>query len=253
MRQLRAFVKKEFTDQLRSGKLFILGAVFLLFGIMSPATAKLTPKLLELVAEQDSGFKIDVVREVTAVDSFDQFFKNISTALIVFVILQAGIFTKEYSSGTLLLSLTRGMVRRRVIAAKTLTLVLLWTAGYFFCFGVAYGYTAFYWDVSAVPDLFEAVMLWWIYGLWYISLIVFFSVFISTAVGVIFCVGAVYLFYSLLGMIPRVGKYLPTYLPNAGSLTHGESLSFTVPLAAALSLIVLLLAASIPIFNRKQV
>ena len=40
MRSLIAFIKKEFTEQLRSGRLIILGLLFVLFGIMNPAIAK---------------------------------------------------------------------------------------------------------------------------------------------------------------------------------------------------------------------
>ena len=38
-----AFLKKELFELSRSGKLIIFGFVFVLFGIMNPAIAKLTP------------------------------------------------------------------------------------------------------------------------------------------------------------------------------------------------------------------
>lgn len=253
MRQLIAFIKKEFTEQMRTGRLLILGAVFLIVGIMSPALAKLTPKLLEMVAEQDSTFKIDLITEVSAIDSFDQFYKNISMALIIFVIMQASIFTKEYSSGTLLLSLTRGMKRSRVIIAKTLTLVAVWTVCYALSCGVCYGYTVYFWDVSAVPDVFKATVLWWVYGLWYIALAVFFSTFISSATGVIACVGAFFLSGNILSMIPKIDKFLPTALSGAGSMLHGANVEYMPALIVALVMIAGLLIASVPIFNKRQV
>ena len=37
------FIKKELLDAMRSGKILILGIVFVLFGIMNPAIAKLLP------------------------------------------------------------------------------------------------------------------------------------------------------------------------------------------------------------------
>ena len=37
MRSLLAFIKKEALDQLRSGRLMLLGILFVLFGIMNPA------------------------------------------------------------------------------------------------------------------------------------------------------------------------------------------------------------------------
>ena len=46
MRGYLAFVKKEFMEIIRTYKLVVLGAIFLILGIMNPLTAKLTPTLL---------------------------------------------------------------------------------------------------------------------------------------------------------------------------------------------------------------
>ena len=47
MKSLIAFMKKEWMDLVRSGRLMILLVIFLLFGIMNPAIAKLTPWMME--------------------------------------------------------------------------------------------------------------------------------------------------------------------------------------------------------------
>ena len=77
MKSLFAFMKKEFAEQLRSGRLMILGLLFVLFGIMNPAIAKLTPWLLETMADSlaESGMIITDVK-VSAMDSWVQFYKN---------------------------------------------------------------------------------------------------------------------------------------------------------------------------------
>ena len=54
MRQLIAFLKKEWLDLTRSGKLFLLILIFTLFGIMNPAIAKLTPWLMEMFSENEN-------------------------------------------------------------------------------------------------------------------------------------------------------------------------------------------------------
>ena len=109
MRSLIVFMKKEIMEQIRSGRLMILGILFVLFGIMNPAIAKLTPWLLETMADSlaESGMIITDVK-VSALDSWVQFFKNMPMGLIAFVLLESSIFTKEYTSGTLVLSLTKG-------------------------------------------------------------------------------------------------------------------------------------------------
>ena len=78
MKRFLAFLKKEIMEQFRSGKLLFLGILFVLFGIMNPAVAKLTPWLLEVMADSlaQSGMTITQVT-VSAMDSWVQFFKNI--------------------------------------------------------------------------------------------------------------------------------------------------------------------------------
>ena len=95
MKSLFAFMKKEFTAQLRSGKIIILAGVFLLLGIMNPGVAKLTPWLLEMMADSmaESGMNITITTP-SALDSWTQFYKNIPIGIIVFVVLEGGIFTK---------------------------------------------------------------------------------------------------------------------------------------------------------------
>ncbi|MBO7761668.1 MAG: ABC transporter permease, partial [Clostridia bacterium] len=128
MRVLVAFFKKELCEHVRSGKLLFLVLVFLLLGIMNPAIAKLTPWLLETFAESlaESGIVVGAVT-VTARDSWVQFYKNAPMGLIAFVLLESGIFAREYSAGTLILPLTKGLRRETVVLSKGLVLFLLWT------------------------------------------------------------------------------------------------------------------------------
>ena len=177
MRSLFAFVKKEMTEQARTGKLMILALVFGLFGVMNPAVAKLTPWLLETLSDSlaESGMTITVV-SVTALESWVQFFKNIPMALIVFVLLESSIFTKEYRSGTLLLSLTKGLSRYKVVLSKAFVMILLWSLGYWLCFGITYGYNAYFWDNSVAKSLLFSAVCWWVFGLCVVTLTVLFSV-----------------------------------------------------------------------------
>ena len=52
MKGFASFLKKECLEGARSGKLMILGVLFFAFGVMNPAIAKLTPWLLEIMAEE---------------------------------------------------------------------------------------------------------------------------------------------------------------------------------------------------------
>ena len=47
---MKAFLKKEWMEWSRTGRMLILLLVFALFGIMNPAIAKLTPWMMENMA-----------------------------------------------------------------------------------------------------------------------------------------------------------------------------------------------------------
>lgn len=255
MKSLFAFLKKEITEQFRSGRIMILGLLFVLFGIMNPAVAKLTPWLLEIMADSlaESGMTVTNVT-VTAMDSWVQFFKNMPMALIAFVLLESNIFTKEYQSGTLLLSLTKGLARHKVVIAKTTVLILLWTAGYWQCFGITYGYNAYFWDNAIAQNLMFSVLCWWVFGLWVIALAVLFSTVSTANTGVLLGTGVVAFGFYLVGMLPKVSKYLPTRLTDGNSLIYGvaETGAYTTALFISAVTALVCLIGGLAVFNKKQ-
>lgn len=255
MKTLLSFIKKEFTEQARSGKLMLLFILFVLFGIMNPAIAKLTPWLLETLSDSlaQSGMTVTEVT-VTALDSWVQFFKNVPMGLIVFIILESSIFTKEYSSGTLILSLTKGLERYKVVLSKAFVLTFLWSVYYVICFGITYLYSIYFWDNGIVQNLMFSVICFWIFGIFIISLTVLFSVIFKSNTSVLAAVGGCVGVSYLAGFLSKIGKYVPTFLTDGNSLIYGLSSSGDYASALIITTIVILLffAFSFPLFNKKQ-
>lgn len=255
MKSLLAFLKKEALEQLRSGRVWIIGLLFVLFGIMNPAIAKLTPWLLEMMSDSmaQSGMTVTGVT-VTALDSWVQFYKNVPMGLIAFVLLESHLFTREYASGTLVLSLTKGLERFKVVLAKTAVLLVLWTAGYWLCFGITYAYNAYYWDNSAAQHLVFSAAGWWVFGVWVIGWMILFSTLASANSGVLVGTGGAVFVCCLVGLLPKVSKYLPTFLTDGNSLIYGKSTpgayGWAMVTAAVMSLGCII--ASIPILNKKH-
>ena len=256
MKSLIAFIKKEIMEQLRTGRLMILGMLFILFGIMNPAVAKLTPWMLETMADSlaESGIiVIDVT--ISAMDSWVQFFKNIPMALIAFVLMESNIFTREYQTGTLVLSLTKGLKRYKVVVSKTVVLTGLWSFGYWLCFGITYGYNAYFWDNAVAKNLMFSVICWWLFGLWEIGLMILFSTIANSNTGVLMGTGGVVLASYLLGLFPKLSEYLPTLLADGNSLIYGaaEAKTYSVPILTVIVMCIICFVGGIVIFNKKQI
>lgn len=256
MKSLIAFIKKELMEQIRTGKVMILGALFVLFGIMNPAIAKLTPWLLETLTDSlaESGM---IVTEVTvsALDSWVQFFKNIPMALIAYVLIESSIFTKEYQSGTLLLSLTKGFERYKVVLSKTIVLSLLWTVGYWMCFGITYAYNTYFWDNSIAQHLILSVVCWWLFGMWVIALLILCSTIMNTNAGVLMGTSGVVLISYVLGFLPKIKPYVPTSLTNGTVLIYGVTTvdTYFIPLILVVIMCVICFITSILLFNKKLI
>lgn len=253
MRSFLAFFKKELTESTRSGKLTILGILFFAFGIMNPAIAKLTPWMLELMAEElaESGMTVTAVT-VDALTSWTQFFKNVPMALIVFVLLYASVFTREYESGTLLLLLTKGLSRTKVVLAKMALLLVFWTVGYWLCFGVTYLYNAYFWDNSIAQALIPAVALRWLFGVWTLCLLVLFSTLTKSTSGVLLGTGGVVLAAYLPGLIPRLADHTPTALMSGMSLLVGAKNPSDYAISIALTLILSITSVVLAILQMRR-
>lgn len=252
---MKAYLKKEWMELCRTGRLVILLLVFSLFGIMNPALAKLTPWMMEIMAESlaDAGLVTTAVT-VDAMTSWTQFYKNIPMALIIFILMNSGSFTAEYQRGTLIPVVTKGLSRRKIVLGKGLTILASWTGLYLLCFGITYGYNAYFWDNGTAEHLLSAAALIWLFGAWVTALLVFFSVISRSSTQVLLGTGGVAMGTYLLGMFPRLGKVLPTRLMDGMSLLQGvyAPRDYSVSLVGAALMIILCMVLAVVLFDRKQ-
>ena len=255
MKSFNAFFKKELLENIRSGRLIILGIIFIALGIMNPAIAKLTPLLMEIMSEElaSNGIVMSEI-SVDALTSWTQFFKNIPIGLIAFVVMLGNTFTKEYEAQTLIPIITKGLSRYKVVLAKSLDLFLLWSVGYLLSFGITYIYNAYYWDNSIAVGLLSSAVNWWLFGCFIISLIVLLSVLLKGCGYVLLGCGGIVVILYLLSFIPRFSGFLPNALINFGELITGEKsvLDFSASIVITVIVMAFAVIASIPIFNKKQ-
>jgi ABC-2 type transport system permease protein len=231
-----------------------MGAVFLLIGMMNPITAKITPQLLKSLMPE--GINITIT-EPTALDSWVQFFKNVpQMGLIVLVIIFSGIMANEFSRGTLINILTKGLHRSTVILSKYTVAALLWTFSYLLCFGVCYAYTVYFWKNDTVENLVLSVFCLWLFGLLLLSVIMLGGVLFRSSYGCLLFTGAFVAVLFLIDIVPKFQKYNPVSLAssNLALLTKDiAAADMRVPAIISLVIIIAAITASMDVFNRKKV
>ena len=249
------FLRKEIIEQTRTKRLTILGLVFIFFGILNPLTAKLTPMILQMLSESMDNSGITITNmEITALDSWMQYFKNIPMLLIVFILMQSNIFSKEYQNQTLILVVTKGFERYKIVLSKLLVMILIWTLGYLLYFILTYVYTIYYWDNSIVSNLPFSVIIWWVFGIFIIALFMMFSVNFETSGSALALTGGVVFLLYLISLLPKINQYLPITLSDGNSLIYGlKQVGFYLPsLIITILLIGSLVMGSILLFNKKS-
>ena len=255
MKAFIAFTKKEFMENLRTHRLVILAAAFILLGIMSPLLAKLLP---ELLGGMDMGGGVILnLPESTAMDSWAQFFKNVGQmGMLALIITFCGIMGSEFGRGTLVNLLTKGLRRRTVILSKFLSASVLWLGSYLLCLAVCYAYTAYYWPAAGLTHAFPAFLAPWMFGEFIIALLIIGGTVFKNTYGSLLTCGGVIVILNLLNIIPKAQRYNPIILSGDTLylLDAQKGMEDFIPAAAICAVAtILLVTASVAIFNKKQI
>ena len=214
MNGMISFVKKEWIEYLRTHKLLILLIVFVLFGIMSPLMAKLTPELLKSMMDEEMVNALQP-NEPTALDSYAQFFKNVTQlGFIVLVLVCSSMLSNEIAKGTLIPFVTRGLHRSSILLAKLVVAIFVWTICYIACFLITWLYTMLLFPAVEVHSLFLGLAALWLFGVMLISFILIASTCFSAAYSVLVMVVAMVAVLFLLQMIGNIQAYNPLALVN---------------------------------------
>ncbi len=249
-----AFFKKECVSQKRTYKWLVLGLVFLLFGILNPLAAKFLPDILGSILP---GSLASAIPESVALDSWQQFFKNSTQmGLLLLAILFSGQMSREYTQGTLLPLLTRGLSRTSVVFAKFAAAAASWTVAYFLSFGVTYLYTLYFWpDTTFTWQLFLSVCGVWEFGLFILALALLGGIAFRNSYGALLLTGGIIIVLFLLAAIPAINEWNPVVLvsQNLGLIQNSVACGTFLAaggITAALTLLALMGACIL--FKRQQ-
>ena len=252
MKAFIAFTKKEFTESVRTYRLPIMAAVFLLLGMMSPALAKYTP---EILAAFPSEFTIEIPTP-TALDSWTQFVSNVGQmGLLALAIVYGGITAGDISRGTIVNMLTKGLKRSAAILSKLTAAAAVWTVCYLLSYSVCFAYTAYFWSDGNMSNVFLTFFSLWLYGVLLIVFAILGGALFSKTYGSLLFLGGAVVALSLLNIIPPVRRYNPVSLAggNLSLLSGAKTAADFIPaVTVCAALIVVLTAVSIVVFNRKR-
>ena len=255
MKQFIAFIHKEYLELHRGGKLFLLLAIALIFGLLSPALAKLTPVLFEALGEElaEQGMLIQEIT-VTALTSWSQFYKNLSIVIILPAIFFGGTMAYEYQKGTLINLLTKGLERWKVIISKFLFMTFIWTVFYLIVFLTTYFYTDFYWDNSIVENIIPAALGIYFFGIMLMALVILGGSLTSTATSNLLLVGGIYIVMYILSAFSKIASFIPVKLLSMELITAGGLTfdSYGLPLIVTLAITVLSVCGAVMTFSKRR-
>jgi ABC-2 type transport system permease protein len=210
MRGFTVFWGKEAREALRSGRFYILAALFLLLGISSPLAFKFLPQLLP--PEFSSALSTLFQPSTEAV--VGSLFKNFAQlGVLVLILVAMGSVAEEKSRGQLELVLARPVSTAAILWAKFAALALQ----YLLALALALGAFLFYTRTLFPPGpdlwlLLEAGSLFFLFGL----LVVAFTLLASTLLsGQIWAALASGVFFLLLSFLPNLGNTWARYSPAA--------------------------------------
>lgn len=249
MNGFTAFFKKENMDYLRNYKALILIGIFVIFGMMSPLTAKMMP---DIFAHMNIAVSVP---KPTALDAYGQFFKNFSQmGIAVLLLVFGGLLSQELSRGTLIILLAKGLPRMVVILAKYSAALVLWTVGYGLAAIVQYGYTRFLFDKPVAPHLLFSLFCLWLFGAFILAMLMMFSTMISGAYGGLFLTAVLLGALLVVQIIPKADRVSPLTLAsnNVGVMTGTVNLGHVTTVCwLTLSTILVSLTIAWAVFRKK--
>lgn len=199
---------------------------------------------------------MEMTFEPVALDAWKQFYKNISgVGFSAFIILFGSCLSNEYSKGTLVLMVTKGLSRRAVILAKYTVAAVLMTISYWIGYAAAYGYTALLWKDTSLSSVALAACSLWIVGFLYLSILMIGCVIFKQTFTSILFTGGIVALISLLGMVEPIAKYNPFILTSKNvDLISGEAVpaEFMIPAFISVVLSVFGLLLAIRLFHKKM-
>ena len=245
------FMRKEFTESLRTKRLLVLGCVFIFFAITGALLARYMGEFFALVlpaGDELGQALIDAMTDPNWYESYVQFYSNIGQIGILAVLfMYMGTVQREIRTGTASLMFSKGLGFGSFILAKFTVAVILTTVITVVSTLVTYVYTfLLFGEAGQIGNILTGSLVFSLGTLMLLSIIILCSSLTkSSAVSGGLSFG-VYFVLIISAAIPRIGRFSPQNLfsyPVAISTGHfADELTVSILLAVAITIIALFFA-----------
>jgi ABC-2 type transport system permease protein len=209
MTTFAVLVKKELREQVRTHRLTVMVAVFLLFGLISPLTAKMLPELLKMAGEG----MVPQLPTPTSLDALDQYLKNLTQMGLLAIILTAmGTIARERERGTAAMTLCKPVSRAAFVVSKFVAHGLVLAAAMAVGALACYYYVAIIWTPYDAAAFLASNGLLGLYLLVVLGLTLLASALFKRQLAAGGVAMGIFILLSIVGGVPRVGDYTPGML-----------------------------------------
>jgi len=256
MMGFRVLLAKELREQLRTGRLIAVAAVFVLFGILGPLTDRYLKNIIDFVGSQGGAGMQITVPDPTLKGALAQIGKNLSQfGYICAILLAMGSVAWEKERGTAGMLMTKPASRAAFLTAKLVAIAANLGVATLLGTGLGYVYTTLLYP-STFPIggyMATALTLWWT-AVIFAAITLLASTLTRSAIAAGGLGLVAFLVLGILVSIPPLAIWSPIgLLPEISKLALSEPTgNFAVPLAFNVAIVPLLLAIAWLGFRRQE-
>ncbi|MEM7336649.1 MAG: YhfC family glutamic-type intramembrane protease [Chloroflexota bacterium] len=254
--QLRLFqiaMRKELVQLWQTKRVFVISAIFLLFGLGSPILANLTPQLLEGIegAEQFA----DLIPTPTNADALNQYIRNITQfGFMIAILIGMGAVAGEKEQKTAVMILSKPLPRWAFLLSKFTAQAILYFGAFLVSSLAAYYYTLLLFEPFAIWPFLLGNFLLLVWLLVFTAVTLLGSTIAKTTTGAAgIAIGGAILFL-ILGAIPQISPLMPSGLIGwASQLGLNTAVSANGgALASNIVLIIVMLISAVAAFEVQE-
>ena len=250
MSRFGVLLKKELKEQIRTYKLLIAAAVFLLFGLGTPLLIKYTPQLIEMSGE-DLIIQMPPPSAAMAIAEYASTIGQVG--VLVAVLVAMGAIARERSRGTAAMVLSKPVGMGAFIIAKLTAMSVTFIGALVLGSVACFTYTVLLIEPADISTFLAINLLVALFLVVCLAITLFFSSIFRNQLAAGGIALAILIAQALLISIPGFGDYLPANLIVWGTdLMEGQAPAAWGAVGVSIALIIACLYFSRIILQRRE-